>query len=133
MDEPDWLHTVERASSNPYWVLGHITHYRAAMLGKLDGTTTSPLETFAIGTTPPTTCDPPADEVVALFQGYGEELVELLPQLTDEQLAADSGRRFAHGNHTVSGMLHYLFFHESYHLGQIGLINRAVGNPGIGR
>ena len=133
MDEPAWLHVVEQASSNPYWVLGHVTHYRALLLGKLDGAMTSPLDAFAIGTTPPTVIDPPVEQIVDLFKRCGEGLVKLIPQLTDEQLAADSGRKFSHGNHTVAGMLHFLIFHESYHLGQISVVNRAVGNPGLGR
>jgi uncharacterized damage-inducible protein DinB len=31
------------------------------------------------------------------------------------------------GSDTVAGVLHFLYFHETYHLGQLGLLRRMNG------
>jgi hypothetical protein len=50
--------------------------------------------------------------------------------ITPEQAAMDF-REFPWGTKDLSGGMHFLHFHESYHLGQIGLIRRMAGRPGL--
>jgi uncharacterized damage-inducible protein DinB len=51
-------------------------------------------------------------------------------RLTDTDLARDLGRKLPTGS-TLGDALSFLAFHEAYHLGQLGLIGRTLGKPGL--
>ena len=44
--------------------------------------------------------------------------------------AADFRRKFPDGSATIAGGTHFLYLHETYHLGQLGLIRRQSGKSG---
>jgi hypothetical protein len=64
------------------------------------------------------------------FLKAGERLRGHLESATQAQVDAPF-REFPDGSRTVGGGVHFLHFHESYHLGQIGLLRRVTGKPGI--
>jgi uncharacterized damage-inducible protein DinB len=113
------------------WVLGHIVASRNGMLATLG--------------------QPPywSDDSVALYRrGSSGELptdgLKSLPTLITDLDASSARVRAAletvdesalaapapSGDRTVGQRLAFLVFHESYHVGQIGLLRRLVGQPG---
>lgn len=58
--------------------------------------------------------------VSAMFQAR-------LAALTPDDLAAPSAQRFPVEDQSVAGSLAFLLHHEAYHIGQLGLLRRAVG------
>ena len=52
---------------------------------------------------------------------------ELFPNITDEAAAEPAAQPMPDGSDTVAGVLHFLHFHETYHLGQLGLLRRMNG------
>ena len=66
----------------------------------------------------------PFDSIVTDFGRSQERILAGLARLKDEDLAAPRGKD------TLGGSLHFLHFHESYHIGQTALLRRLAGKPG---
>lgn len=67
------------------------------------------------------------DEWAAVSALFEARLVALTP----EDLAAPAAQRFPVDDPTVAGSLAFLLHHEAYHIGQLGLLRRAVGLPAM--
>jgi uncharacterized damage-inducible protein DinB len=132
----DWSHRPSPEGGNTaHWILGHVTQSRRMMARMLGAEIESaPWEHgFGMNSKPEDTTDYPAPEELARdHAASGARLEELLGALTPERAAAPTkGRPMPDGSRTLGDVLHFLHFHETYHLGQIGLVRRIVGKPGF--
>ena len=74
----------------------------------------------------------PIDELRRRFKAMQEPLVNAIKGLSPEAMAATPPRKFTgHPNETVGSNMATLVFHESYHVGQTGVLRRVVGKPGV--
>jgi uncharacterized damage-inducible protein DinB len=72
------------------------------------------------------------DEIVSLWGESQDRLVMGLRSVTEEQLAADAP--FAPPGGTITALQPFLLrcaFHEAYHVGQLGILRRIAGKPGV--
>ena len=130
--EADWLRRAG-PGNHAQWLLGHLASTRRASLrGFGQDAEEQPWEQhFGIGREPTQDSDDIAPALLReAFIKNGAELRRWLASL-DEAQAAAAFRPFPDGSRTVSGVAHFLHFHESYHLGQIGLLRRVCGKPGV--
>ncbi len=74
---------------------------------------------------------PPLAELRPAWRAIGDHLATVVAGLTSTQLAAPIAQRFPEADGTVRGALAFLLQHDSYHLGQVGLLRRHVGLPGM--
>ena len=129
--EADWLRRHGEANS-AQWLLGHLTATRGEA-ARLIGATLAvePWDPhFGLGSKPSAASDDVAPALLReAFRARGAALRERLATITPEQAALDF-RELPFGKDLSSGV-HFLHFHESYHLGQIGLIRRMSGKPGL--
>jgi DinB family protein len=118
-------------------VLGHLTRTRNMALGSMGQKSPYPVEEF----------DPyddrtgvpfsrenalPFDELRRRFTAMQEPLVRAISGMPPEVLAMKPPRPFTgEPNETVGKNLATLVFHESYHVGQTGVLRRVVGKPGV--
>lgn len=74
---------------------------------------------------------PAFDELIKLWDDAHQRLSESLPALTVEQMAEEVAPfgDFSRAD-TRDRRFLFLHFHESYHVGQIGLIRRLLGKDG---
>jgi len=116
------------------WMLGHILDSRRSVLELLDAepvwseADAAPYDTGESAWPDPNTAGArPWDALVADFETSQERIREALARVTPERLAGlhKPGAKRPRGMH-----LHFLQFHEAYHVGQIGLLRRVVGKPG---
>jgi uncharacterized damage-inducible protein DinB len=130
----DWTTQLGDANS-AHWILGHVTHSRLYLLRGLGADLPEePWEAiFAPGADTskfdPATF-PPTDELVTEFMAKGDQLSMHLDTLTEEG-AAKEWVKLPDGTRTVGDGVHFFYMHEAYHLGQIGLVRRAVGRAGF--
>lgn len=113
------------------WVLGHIASYRQLMLEKLGTTSVWPAqrtECYARGTSGevPDALRISTAASLDAIRAAGEILKPLLQALSPEAMAGPS----SNPRQTFGEQLSFLLFHESYHVGQIGLLRRLTGKPG---
>lgn len=131
--DEDWLHRPGGAN-HALWVVGHIAVYRREWLRKLK-VNEDPLdweEKFKMGSKPGATTDDPSPRTliddIALT---GQSLHRHLPTLLPEQLAEPHGLPFPKFAPTLAGFCQFMLWHESYHVGQVGLIRRVRGMKGL--
>jgi DinB superfamily len=128
----EWL--VRQGEGNhAQWLLGHLAATRRWALRELGQLSEQePWEQhFGMGSHPTPLGDDIAPALLReSFMKTGHALVKHLATL-DEAAANAPFRKFPDGSDTLAGGMHFLHFHESYHLGQLGLIRRLLGKPGL--
>lgn len=70
---------------------------------------------------------PPLAEVGSAFETVTARLLERIESLTDEDLDRPTDNEFPFAEKTVIGGLTFLAWHESYHIGQLGLLRSYLG------
>ena len=127
----------ERGGSCLNQVVGHITRTRNMALGTMGQKSPYPMEEF----------DPyddrtgvpfsrekalPFDELTRRFKAMQEPLVNAIRGMPPEVLAMKPPRPFTGApDETVGSSLATFVFHESYHVGQTGVLRRVAGKPGV--
>lgn len=74
---------------------------------------------------------PPLAELLALWHGVSTALAERWPRITAADLAIPAPHPFPVADPSRLGGLAFLLQHESYHLGQLGLLRRMLGLPAM--
>ncbi len=120
--------------TNPaLWIAGHLTSARfglAALLGETRSFARAPL--FAKGAPLAAEADlPPVDDVLAAWREISTVVADRLAAATEAQLAATSARRYPVTDRSVLAAITFLTYHEGYHLGQLALIRKSLGRPGL--
>ena len=122
------------AGGNPIaWILGHITETRATLLSQLGAPwTPSWPKQFARGSMLGDPSAYPSPAAIAESWKQTRKLMrDAFAGLTDEQLLqAPPGPTIA-GAETVSDLITFLAFHESYHIGQMAYVRKAIGHSAI--
>ena len=111
------------------WVVGHVVATRNAILSLLGE---EPIwdppaaDTYKRGSAPIVDGSRarPFHSIVEDFGRSQERIRSGLARLKDEDLESPRSEE------TLGESLHVLHFHESYHLGQTGLLRRLAGKPG---
>jgi uncharacterized damage-inducible protein DinB len=74
----------------------------------------------------------PFDELKRRYQLLQEPITRTIRAMSAEQLAARPPKKMTGApNETVGTQLATFVFHESYHVGQTGILRRIVGKPGV--
>lgn len=120
--------------ANPViWIAAHLTGARFGMAALLGEKRPFPFaDGFGKGATlPDEAALPQVEAVLAAWREISEPLTRGLAEVPDARLAAPSPRRFPIGDRTVLGAITFLTYHEGYHIGQLALIRKAMGLPGL--
>ena len=129
----DWA-AQDACGHDPRWIVGHLATYRRRVLA-LIGPPVEPLDWEASFARGRGSADLPPDlemlEVVSAFHAAQAALAGRWEGLAPEALARATGRRLPDGSEDVGGAIRFLAWHETYHLGQLGLLRRLAGKPGV--
>lgn len=74
---------------------------------------------------------PPLAEVTTAWREATEKLMAVLNSSDPDRFTEPSGQRFPVDDPTVLGGLGFLLHHEAFHIGQMALLRRFVGLPGM--
>jgi uncharacterized damage-inducible protein DinB len=131
------LVTPSKGGSCLNQVLGHLTRTRNMALGNMGQKSPYPMEEFdAYDDRTGVPFSPgkalPFDELKRRFTAMQEPLLRAVSGMTPEVLAMKPPRpRTGEPNETVGSNLATFVFHESYHVGQTGVLRRVAGKPGV--
>lgn len=113
------------------WVVGHVVQYRGVMIDDLGGeriVAPMVLDRYARESNPITEDGPDVvqfDELVALARRSQDRIAELLETMTADDFAAE--RTQGSRTSTVGSSLFFLYFHDTYHVGQTELLRQLAG------
>lgn len=129
----DWF-AVDAAGHVAAWIVGHLASLRRQHLGSLGETQALMAWERQVGrgtkqTDLPRSCDPA--QLLRAFLASGENLSRHWGRLRDDELTVKIGRPMPDGSDTMAGAISFLAWHETYHLGQLGMIRRLRGKPGL--
>ena len=120
--------------NNPMlWIFGHIVAHRAEMVRALgESFDTGWGDTFARGAT---VMDadryPRIQEIERVNRDVVERLKTKFAALTDADLAGPPANAHLPGVKTLADQIAGYTFHESYHVGQMAFLRKALGQPGV--
>jgi len=135
--------TDERARERPAgrgptnsaaFVAAHLVDSRYYLLGLLGKQEPSPLKgatTGGFNDIEQVTSFPPLTEIQSAWTAAGEALDRQLATVRTAQLDAPLDPGFPLDNKTLLGVLIFMVQHESYHLGQLGLLRKHAGLPAM--
>ena len=132
----DWARRPPAGGNSAHWVLGHLCASRRGLLRMLgealaDEPWEAPFRRGASPTEDEAAGYPGPERLLEDLEASGRALAERLAHLRGAELEADIGRKLPDGSATRAGAAHFLYFHEVYHLGQLGLLRRLAGQPGF--
>jgi hypothetical protein len=129
----DWQ-ARDAVGHTPRWITGHLATYRlrlVEMMG-LPAMTAPWAAAFGRGTSD---ADVPADLdlrlVVQTFHEAQQRMATRWEGLGAEDFSKPMGRTLPDGSDTIGGAIRFLAWHETYHLGQLGMLRRLAGKSGI--
>jgi len=126
--------TIALSGTSPMaWIFGHITGSRYGVGRLLGSDEAYPFaDRFRRGAAvgDPATM-PSAAELRAAWRAIGETIAARCATVDPAVLDAAQPGPVPSFDGTVLGTLGFLALHESYHLGQLGLLRKAFGYPGL--
>jgi len=132
----DWERLPSESGGNTaHWILGHLVTARHSILRRL-GAEEPAAEweaLFDMNAKPDSTEGYPSiAELLGEMEGTSAELVERISGLAPAKAAEDYAEHaFPDGGKSLAEGLAFMHFHESYHVGQLGLLRRIAGKPGF--
>lgn len=112
------------------WVAGHLAHTRAGMAALIGARPDGSMAMFWEGLDPDAEY-PDMDAIVRAWNTATERLNERLSVLTGADLAQPTPPQWPGPQKNIRDGLAFLAEHESYHVGQLGLLRKAHGYDAV--
>lgn len=119
---------LEGATNNLAFTALHVADARYFVAGLLGVEVENPFQEYEEARSIEDVDDfPPLDTIRAAWNGLGPVLASRLEAMRAEELRRKAPAEFPIGDPTVLGGLTFLVQHESYHIGQMGLLRKRLG------
>lgn len=131
------LMTPERGGSCLNQVVGHIARTRNLALGTMGQKAPFPMDDFApyddrTGVRFTREKALPFDELLRRFKAMQEPLLKAIGGMPARVMESPPPKKMTGApDETVGSQLATFVFHESYHVGQTGILRRVAGKPGV--
>ena len=114
------------------WILGHMVIQRGQILKTFDREFEIPEKEniFQRGAVKNKNVEVALDEELKLFMDRGDKIVNEIDRVGEEGLLEKMPVKLPFGGDDVVSLLHFLAWHETFHIGQIDLIKAATGKGG---
>ena len=127
----EWQRRPNDTSNCMLWIAGHLVWARSRAAATLDSTWDRPwLSLFARGAKPVDPAQYPSpDEVLAAWKEVSETMTAAMENATEELLEKPASPPSTDGK--ISGLVGFLSFHETYHVGQAAYLRCWLGHDRI--
>jgi uncharacterized damage-inducible protein DinB len=120
-------------SNSMLWLAGHLTGSRCGLLNALGGKREFPWDELfrrgSKGSDPDRY--PSIREVVTLWKDVSVEIAKRLEALTDDALKAPAPFGVPVPDKSLRGVVAFLAYHETYHIGQMAFVRKWLGKGGL--
>jgi uncharacterized damage-inducible protein DinB len=129
----EWTKRPNDSSNSLLWVIAHVVWARSRTLAFLGIEWSRPwLDQFGRGSKAGDTAGHPTpEEVVLAWQNVGERLTSELETASQETLSAPAPPRMPTYDGKISGLVNFLAWHETYHVGQAAYLRCWLGHEGV--
>jgi hypothetical protein len=131
-DGDEWKRPTPR--SNPMlWIFGHMVHTRVQLLKLLgESFDTGWGDVFARGSALADSAGYPSrNAVLGVARDLNARLYARLGMLSEAELAQPASRAFTPAVKTFGDQISFLTMHDTYHVGQLAYVRKAIGLPGV--
>jgi hypothetical protein len=127
----EWQRRPGESSNNMLWIAGHLVWARSRAVASLGSSWDRPwFPLFARGAKPSAVEEYPApDEVLAAWKEVTQSMTTAMEDATEELLEKSASPPSTDGK--ISGLVGFLSFHETYHVGQAAYLRCWLGRGGI--
>ena len=129
----EWLRRPDERLNHIAWIVGHVVWTRKQLLGRLGAEWSLPwLGSFARGMK----CDdaaayPSSAALIDAWREVSGVLAGTLDSVPEDLLAQSSTSGPPSTDGKVSGIVIFLAFHETYHIGQASYVRSWLGHKGL--
>ena len=129
----DWLKRPDAKCNHIAWIVGHVIWTRKALLGRLGTEWSTPwLGMFARGVKlDESSAYPSPAALVDAWREVSGVLTGALENVSEEALAQPSTQGPPSTDGKQSGVVSFLAWHETYHVGQISYLRGWLGHKGL--
>lgn len=131
-DEEAGKQVRQGEGSSITFLVGHLLSSRTGLLKRFQETTENPFAELFGGnsTAQEASAYPSIGELATAWGEVAGRLQSTLESLTEEQILAPA-EGFPIADQTARGALMFMAWHESYHVGQIGMMRTELGKPSL--
>lgn len=129
----EWAKSPGECGNSILWIAGHIVWARSATLRFLGAPswTRSWLGQFARGAKrEEATAAPSVEEMLAAMAETDQALTDGLENALGGAMAAPAPPNMPPGDGTMGGVVNFMAFHETYHVGQVAYLRCWMGHKG---
>ncbi len=129
----EWLRRPSDSSNHLLWIAGHVIWARGVVLGFLGAEWSRPwLPLFARGAKLDDSAEYPTPEEAALaWREVSARLATAMEEVSEDTLSKPSPERIPSADGKITGLVGFLAYHETYHVGQAAYLRRWLGHDGV--
>jgi uncharacterized damage-inducible protein DinB len=133
LTDEEWLRRPEGAANHILWIVGHLCWVRSFILKQLGEEWSKPwFAHFGRGSKLDDSAAYPTPEEARLaWDESSARLNATLESVSDDALAAPAIQGPPSADGKMSGVINFLAYHETYHIGQISYLRSWLGHPGV--
>lgn len=129
----EWHRRPSECTNHMAWLVGHLVWARKSVLARLGAEWTAPwLGLYARGAKvdPSAACPSPAD-LLSAWSEVSTLLGKALENASEEGLSQPVTQGPPSADGKVSGVINFLAYHETYHVGQMAYLRCWLGHKGV--
>jgi uncharacterized damage-inducible protein DinB len=133
LTDEEWTRKPDGAANDILWIVGHVTCVRGGLLKRLGAEWSKPwFALFGRGTKPDDLAAYPTPHEAMLAWDESSALVKAaMESVSADVLAAPATNGPPSADGRVSGIVNFLAYHETYHIGQASYLRGWLGHPGV--
>jgi len=132
LSDEEWLRRPGGTGNHVLWSVGHVAYSRCSLLKRLGDDWGKPwLSLFGRGLP----CDdsfayPTPEEAMGAWSESSARLKAAMESASAELLATPVTQGPPSADGKLSGVVNFMAYHETYHLGQLAYVRSLLGHPG---
>lgn len=133
LSDEEWHRSPSACTNHMGWIVGHLIWARKSLLGRLGAEWSAPwVGLYARGAKPDDSVPRPLPaELMSAWSEVAGVLKGALESATDEMLSQPAAQGPPSADGKVSGIVNFLAFHETYHVGQAAYLRCWLGHKGV--
>jgi uncharacterized damage-inducible protein DinB len=133
LSEEEWHRRPSECTNHMAWIVGHLVWARKSALTRLGEEWSAPwLGLYGRGAKPDEGVQPPSPaDLMAAWSEVSGILKNALANVPEEALSQPATQGPPSADGKVSGIVNFLAYHETYHVGQAAYLRCWLGHKGV--